>query len=494
MDIPFGQEWSQNIPKPSSGHSQGNVRISPEYYWINFADAVDLEFGGISALWSMLVWPDSNVVIVSDDNTRYYDIHGAAQVFDPVSNIIANYVNSKYNLFTAKNWFTRYQSFLVDSIRFGYLYQNKTGITDTLKVYIIKPGSSSLSTQLLTNKPTQGETLLLTILQYDYLKNQPLGSNIEEITILLNQSDTISLPSFQFISLPVNITIPPDISNSTNKIGLAVHFIPGQSYNPGDTLLDQRTNKTPLQQELNKFRLIMGEEEYSGASRFPVSYTELTWNQGNLATKGVRYDMDTNGFSGKYISSFAFSSEMKFEHIYAEWHTKPFGASYQTDITPCVNKEINFTDESNINPTNWLWNFGDGVISNIQHPAHTFTTPGAFNICLTSWNQIDSFKFCKKYDVDWCTGIEDYQNEGVTSIVLSPNPVKDVITIEFSNHRFEPSQILLFDISGKCIKRYDLLYQSKQYTIPLHDLSSGVYILYIKGNEGIYTEKLVISR
>lgn len=43
---------------------------------------------------------------------------------------------------------------------------------------------------------------------------------------------------------------------------------------------------------------------------------------------------------------------------------------------------IQFTDAS-LKATSWLWNFGDGNTSALQHPVHTYTTPGVYNITLT---------------------------------------------------------------------------------------------------------------
>jgi PKD repeat protein len=43
-----------------------------------------------------------------------------------------------------------------------------------------------------------------------------------------------------------------------------------------------------------------------------------------------------------------------------------------------------FTDESINNPTSWLWEFGDGSTSTLQHPLHTYTSPGIFTVTLTA--------------------------------------------------------------------------------------------------------------
>lgn len=43
---------------------------------------------------------------------------------------------------------------------------------------------------------------------------------------------------------------------------------------------------------------------------------------------------------------------------------------------------IHFIDQSTGNITNWLWNFGDGSTSELQHPVHTYPGPGYYLVSL----------------------------------------------------------------------------------------------------------------
>ncbi len=51
-----------------------------------------------------------------------------------------------------------------------------------------------------------------------------------------------------------------------------------------------------------------------------------------------------------------------------------------------TNENINFTDKSAINPTTWVWDFGDGDSSSLQNPAHAYTTAGTYSVSLTASN------------------------------------------------------------------------------------------------------------
>ncbi|MGB3948758.1 MAG: PKD domain-containing protein [Bacteroidia bacterium] len=65
---------------------------------------------------------------------------------------------------------------------------------------------------------------------------------------------------------------------------------------------------------------------------------------------------------------------------------------------------IHFTDVSFSGTTGWLWDFGDGDSSMVQHPTHTFSSNGSYNVCLTTYdstsNCVDTY--CKTVEVSSC--------------------------------------------------------------------------------------------
>lgn len=48
--------------------------------------------------------------------------------------------------------------------------------------------------------------------------------------------------------------------------------------------------------------------------------------------------------------------------------------------------KVNFIDNSNGNPDNWFWDFGDGQTSNLSNPMHEFEEEGVYDVCLTIIN------------------------------------------------------------------------------------------------------------
>jgi gliding motility-associated-like protein len=55
------------------------------------------------------------------------------------------------------------------------------------------------------------------------------------------------------------------------------------------------------------------------------------------------------------------------------------------DDTVCYGMPVSFVD-STINETGWLWNFGDGSMSNLQNPTHVYGIPGTFNVYLITYH------------------------------------------------------------------------------------------------------------
>lgn len=70
-------------------------------------------------------------------------------------------------------------------------------------------------------------------------------------------------------------------------------------------------------------------------------------------------------------------------YLYAQ---APVANFSQNATTGCGMLVTTFHDLSTGTPTTWLWNFGDGFTSNLQHPTHAYTAPGVYTVSLTATN------------------------------------------------------------------------------------------------------------
>lgn len=58
-------------------------------------------------------------------------------------------------------------------------------------------------------------------------------------------------------------------------------------------------------------------------------------------------------------------------------------ADFESDFTTRdEGLNIQFTDLSNNNPTNWYWDFGDGSYSILQNPIHSYASAGLYTVTL----------------------------------------------------------------------------------------------------------------
>lgn len=86
---------------------------------------------------------------------------------------------------------------------------------------------------------------------------------------------------------------------------------------------------------------------------------------------------------------------------------------------------VDFTSVSWYEPTEWLWDFGDPASgadngSAERNPKHTFSAPGAYQVCLTVSNQYGSDEKCKTVWVS-TTGSSSPQ-EATEVVQIYPNP------------------------------------------------------------------------
>ena len=95
--------------------------------------------------------------------------------------------------------------------------------------------------------------------------------------------------------------------------------------------------------------------------------------------------------------------------------TPAFKASQHRGVAPLV---VRFTDTSIGEATAWTWDVGDGTTFTTRHPAHTFTTPGTYDVTLTVELVGRSNVLTKTgHIVVDATPYPDYDNDGDIDIV-----------------------------------------------------------------------------
>ncbi|NLZ31394.1 MAG: PKD domain-containing protein [Methanomicrobiales archaeon] len=137
----------------------------------------------------------------------------------------------------------------------------------------------------------------------------------------------------------------------------------------------------------------------SGDTPLVISFTDVSdedvsswfWDFGDGNTSTLQNPVHTYSLPGIYTVSLSIEYDGGSDTI-----TKPnyISASYPY---PTANFEgspvsgdapllVHFTDLTANNPTSWVWSFGDGSISYMQHPTHTYNMPGTYQVTLSATN------------------------------------------------------------------------------------------------------------
>lgn len=162
-----------------------------------------------------------------------------------------------------------------------------------------------------------------------------------------------------------------------------------------------------------------------------------------------------------------------------------------------VGNNVVFTDISSSSPgstISWAWNFGDppsgaNNTSNLQNPAHIFSAPGTYTVCLnfvsiTTMGIVCSDNICINVVIPLTTGIKE---ESEINFFLSPIPAIDYLMIsgDFQSGEFE-----LFNTSGKSLFSTSLV--STKVLLP--ELPNGIYFAAIQTKKGKSIHKILIFR
>jgi len=139
-------------------------------------------------------------------------------------------------------------------------------------------------------------------------------------------------------------------------------------------------------------------------------------------------------------------------------------------------------DNSTTGATNFVWNFGDGTVSNQQNPTHNFAAAGTYNVSLTVTVCGKSYTKTKEVSITTLSN-GSFLNE---EIILYPNPSSDFLNLSIT----DVDNIKIVDMLGKQILSK---YQStdSETQIDIQHLAKGNYILQISKDNQIENIKFV---
>jgi serine protease len=153
-------------------------------------------------------------------------------------------------------------------------------------------------------------------------------------------------------------------------------------------------------------------------------------------------------------------------------------------------KPVIFNDEST-DAVSWFWQFGDGVTSAQQDPAHAYALPlNNIDVTLTATG-LNGCQNTTVKTISIVTGLEDPTDE----IYVYPNPVSgnDPLLVGFTNQAGVAARVSLTNMLGQPVYEEDFQAGGGLVTreISMKNLAEGIFVLKVKFGSRVMTKKIV---
>jgi len=217
--------------------------------------------------------------------------------------------------------------------------------------------------------------------------------------------------------------------------------------------------------------------------------TEWFWEfpGGNPVTSTEQNPEVTYSISGTYDVSLTITNSLGENTFTSNNHVVANAfpdAEFDYEITDFM---VDFINNS-VGGMTFTWNFGDGSpTSNAANPTHNYTSGGIYTVTLTASNLSCANVKSQEIFVDFVSTEEVFQAELFN---VYPNPVQDILTIDFLENFGRKISIKLIDLSGKVMKEKSI--QNAQNTeFKVAELTNGIYFLEIETERGRFVQKIL---
>lgn len=150
---------------------------------------------------------------------------------------------------------------------------------------------------------------------------------------------------------------------------------------------------------------------------------------------------------------------------------------------------VDFTDLTPI-ASSWSWDFGDGTVSNLQNPTHTYSQNGIYTVTLL----INGGPCYYAQDVNiGAVSIAEINKSNLT-FSLFPNPTSNETKLVLNKDLTDDANVLVYSFDGKLIDQIDVPKGTNEMTIPCNSLAPQMYFIILETEEGQFREKLVVEK
>ncbi len=147
------------------------------------------------------------------------------------------------------------------------------------------------------------------------------------------------------------------------------------------------------------------------------------------------------------------------------------------DTTYCLGQNI-VLDVTNPGAT-YVWSDGS------NNPTLTVNLTGQYSVTVSQGKCVSADTVFLLFTI--CNGLEDDLISGVN---MFPNPVKDVLNLNFEKGTIEPLDLVIVSIQGKVVLEESLTKGATDYSVNLSSFENGIYLVRIIGQESSYTKMI----
>jgi gliding motility-associated-like protein len=141
------------------------------------------------------------------------------------------------------------------------------------------------------------------------------------------------------------------------------------------------------------------------------------------------------------------------------------------------NEPVNFYDNSSTDPNfnfqieSWIWEFGDGTISNEQNPSHLYSNPGLYYVWLTVTDENN----CEQSVMKTINVLEEYYSYSPNAFSPNGDGVNDLFAPILTDIDYETYEINIFNRWGDIVFKTNNYDESWDGTFKGENLPQAVY-------------------